>query len=183
MQSYDSPSYCSIPNCQSPPQARGWCSAHYYRWRKWGSTAAAIPVRLAGTPAPIRFWTKVHFTGGCWEWTGAKLSNGYGVFGKMGLAHRYAYEFCIGPIPDGLQLDHLCRVRHCVKPDHLEPVTCRENLLRAGGIMAQRAKRTHCPQGHPYDEANTHITRRNERNCRACDRDNARQKRLLKRPR
>ena len=94
-------------------------------------------------PAPIsaRFWAKVDKTETCWLWTGGQ-SAGYGRFGFKGRpnlgAHRFAYELLVGPIPPGLDLDHLCRVRNCVNPDHLEPVTRRENLLLRGGGPSER---------------------------------------------
>lgn len=85
--------------------------------------------------------------------------------------HRVAWETLRGPIPDGMQLDHLCRQRACWNPDHLEPVSPRENVLRGVGITAMNAKKTHCPQGHPYDDANTGITSTGKRRCRACGRE------------
>lgn len=114
------------------------------------------------------FWAKVDRSGECWLWTAYTMPNGYGTW-RQTLAHRVAYELSIGPIPDGLQLDHLCRVRNCVRPDHLEPVTCRENLLRGDTITARCVAATHCPHGHPYDEANTYRSPTNgSRSCRAC---------------
>ncbi len=109
---------------------------------------------------------------GCWEWTASRTTAGYGqtsVAGKYRMAHRALYELLVGPIPNGLQLDHLCRNRGCVRPDHLEPVTQAENLRR-GERWQQR--KTHCPQGHEYDEANTYVTpsRPTARYCRECNR-------------
>src|SRR2546426_12646273 len=80
-----------------------------------------------------RFWSLVEMSLFCWEWTGKKFKNGYGCFrirGRHFMAHRRAYEMCVGPIPCGLDIDHLCRNRGCVNPSHLEPVTRRDNLLR-----------------------------------------------------
>ena len=116
-----------------------------------------------------RFWTKVYFTDTCWLWTAAN-SGGYGQFSVSGHwqpAHRWAYEFCIGPIPDGLEIDHLCLTAACVYPWHLEPVTHLENVRRGRAGQWERDK-THCPQGHPYDEANTIVRPRGSRECRTC---------------
>ena len=129
-----------------------------------------------------RFWSKVDlFTpSGCWLWTAATGRDGYGRFRALGrnvLAHRFAYESLVGPIPDGLQIDHLCRVRACANPSHLEPVTQRENLLRGAGGTNHYADKTECPQGHPYDEANTYNTPSGKRACRSCTRDNQRRRR------
>lgn len=120
---------------------------------------------------------------GCWLWTGAINRHGYGQFllsdGKRRAAHRVVYEVMVGPIPEGLQLDHLCRNRACVNADHLEPVTSRENTMRGDSPKLQALRwllKTHCPQGHEYDEANTyryrnHYTGRPARACRACHRE------------
>jgi hypothetical protein len=117
-------------------------------------------------PMPERFWSKVNKNGpgGCWIWTACKNEPGYGSIGFSGKpkgAHRVAYELVKGPIPDGLTLDHLCRNTSCVNPDHLEPVTRAENARRI-------PRATHCPKGHPYDEANTYTPPSGGRFCRAC---------------
>ena len=128
------------------------------------------------TPAE-RFWSKVlALSNGCWEWQAHK-SDGYGIFDvrrKRHLAHRFAYTLLVGPIPEGLTIDHLCRNRACVNPLHLEPLTMRENILRGVGLTAQRAARTQCPRGHPYDMFNTRIRPCGRRACRACDRQRKR---------
>lgn len=107
---------------------------------------------------PERFWSRVDKTGDCWLWLGPLDHGGYGKCHRTddGVertygAHRISYELSVGPIPDGLQLDHLCRVRSCVNPDHLEPVTQRENLVRAEGFIARQVRSSLCPKGHPYD--------------------------------
>lgn len=119
-----------------------------------------------------RFWPKVRMTHTCWIWT-AGLRNGYGhmTIGRRedgtDYAHRIAYRLMVGPIPDGLQLDHLCRDTRCVNPEHLEPVTQQENLLRGETIAARNARVTHCPRGHEYTAANTY-EHAGTRHCRAC---------------
>ena len=85
----------------------------------------------------------------------------------MVMAHRAAYEVRIGPIPDGMVIDHLCRNRACINPAHMEPVTNRENVLRGTGPSAQHARKTHCNYGHAYDDQNT-MHRRGRRHCRKC---------------
>lgn len=120
----------------------------------------------------IRFWIKVEKTGSCWEWTSVKTHDGYGQFsikGKKKYSHRVSYELFKGDIPEGLQLDHLCRNRSCVNPDHLEPVTQQENMMRGVGLALINKRKTHCLQGHEYSEKNTYL-HKNGRNCRECDR-------------
>ncbi len=108
---------------------------------------------------------------GCFIWLASTTRCGYGqirVNKKNLSAHRVAYEIARGPIPQGLDLDHLCRVRCCVNPDHLEPVTRFENSIRG-----ERATRTHCPRGHEYTDSNTYYHRRghqSHRICRVCNR-------------
>lgn len=142
-----------------------------------------MPQGIYPRPSPEeRFWAKVDKGDGtgCWLWTAHALK-GYGYFrlnGKHCRAHRVAYELMVGPIPDGLTIDHVkangCTSTLCVKaiadefgPAHLEPVTMRENLLRGDTLQARNARKTHCPQGHPFDEANT-MRYGGSRHCRAC---------------
>ncbi|TMD08296.1 MAG: HNH endonuclease [Chloroflexi bacterium] len=112
---------------------------------------------------------------GCWLWTGPVRGQGYGGLyipnGKRGgvafYAHRASYMVFRGPIPKGQQLDHLCRVRLCVNPAHLECVTGAENRRRGNGFSGVQVRRTHCPRGHPYDAANTYKNR-GHRSCKIC---------------
>lgn len=111
----------------------------------------------------------------CLRWTGYRTDKGYGyinVDGKSKGVHRAAYEALVGPIPAGLQIDHVakrgCKFRDCTNPQHLEPVTGRENVLRSTGIPAQNAAKTHCPQGHPLTLDNIQKWQFKYRGVRAC---------------
>lgn len=117
---------------------------------------------------------------GCWQWAGSiQAESGYGYIRlsptKRSRVHRVAYESIVGPIPDGLQLDHLCRNRACLNPAHLEPVTSRVNTLRGMTVTAANAAKTHCINGHEFTPANTYVNpRRGNRSCRACSAASAR---------
>lgn len=121
------------------------------------------------------FWASIDKTDDCWNWTGIVDAVGYGRFNidyQAWRAHRFAYELLVGPIPDGLVIDHLCRNRRCVNPEHLEAVTDQVNILRGTGTSAVHAAQTACVNGHPFDEANTiyrkYSGERRWRTCRAC---------------
>lgn len=114
---------------------------------------------------------------GCWLWQRALNHNGYGQIqyqGKKQAAHRVAYEVFVGPIPAGLQIDHLCRVRPCVNPEHLEAVSPRENTLRTFSPVARNAVKTHCPAGHPLNGKNLYLAPSRRRVCRTCAREASR---------
>lgn len=127
------------------------------------------------TDLPERFRRRIEIAAsGCWLWTGRMTQNGYPVVwwqGSTPVAHRVIYQLLVGPINEET-LDHLCRVRHCVNPSHVEPVSMRENTLRGNTITAAHAQQTHCKYGHPFDEENTYYygPERRWRRCRACDR-------------
>lgn len=121
---------CSIDGCEKLMFARGWCSTHYHRGRVHGDPLWE-PIRLTSQE---RFWPKVDRRGDneCWPFLAYLNRDGYGQFHGEGevLAHRFAYRVLVGPIPEGLTLDHLCFNKACVNPAHLEPVTINENLRR-----------------------------------------------------
>lgn len=125
-------------------------------------------------PVEPRFLAKVDKTETCWLWTGWVDRNGYGRFwldGRSPGAHRVAYELYVGPIPAGLEIDHLCRVRNCVNPAHLEPVTTAENVRRTLAFREPyQASMDACRNGHPYDDENTRFTATG-RACNTCKRD------------
>jgi hypothetical protein len=137
-------------------------------------------VSPSGTaPFLERFWRKVNKNGPvpanrpelgpCWLWTAYVNPDGYGGFQFEGgqLAHRFAYLAFRGPIPMGKVIDHLCRVRHCVNPGHLEVVTQGVNLHRGESIQARNARKTHCIHGHEFTPENTY-TNHGKRQCCTC---------------
>ena len=120
-----------------------------------------------------RFWRHVEKTETCWIWTGWITDGGYGRWrpartAKSLPAHRVAYEIARVPVPDGLVIDHLCRVRRCVNPDHLEAVTFAENVRRGISFSAINGRRRACPRGHEYDHRN------GRRRCLVCETDSKR---------
>ena len=132
-----------------------------------------------------RFFEKVEITEGCWIWRGA-MGRNYGVFtfdGKLRVAHRGLWEKIMGPVPAGMELDHLCRNPACVRLDHLEPVTRSENMKRSmpyrsmSGVAAENVAKTHCKAGHPYTEDNIYriANRPGARYCRDCHKDRSRE--------
>lgn len=132
-------------------------------------------IRLADPKweAAARVLLRLELNGDCWVWPGPVDGSGYASvrmrnprrFMKI---HRLLYEVFVGPIPEGLTIDHLCRKRTCANPAHLEAVTLRENVLRGTALSAQRARQTHCKHGHPLTGENVRVDKRNRRLCRTC---------------
>lgn len=170
---------CSLDGCDRPQKARGYCNRHYLRDARHGSPVSGGSVRHDSDESRRQeLWRLIDKSSGCWIFTGSIRRDGYGTIrydGRSRPVHRVVYELLVAPIPDGLQLDHLCHTndescdggvecphRACVNPDHLEPVTHRENIRR--GV---KSRRTTCPQGHRYDVT---IERRGgvERRCSTC---------------
>lgn len=128
---------------------------------------------------PDRFWSKCipEPMSGCWLWTANTDAGGYArirMNGAMASAHRAAYEVLVAQIPDGLEIDHRCRVRCCVNPTHMEPVTHAENVRRGVLVEITRdrfASQTHCKKGHAFDEENTYVCGDGWRKCKVCTRD------------
>lgn len=136
----------------------------------------------------INFFSQVHVNyesirngSPCWDWIGTVTGKlGYGVTmfrQRRHSPHNLAYEWFVGEVDKSLVRDHLCSRPVCVNPSHLEQVDQRTNVLRSKGLGAVNARKTHCPQGHPYTPENTYITKLRQRNCRACAREQARKKR------
>lgn len=125
---------CSVDPCETPTKARQFCSTHYQRWLRHGSPDVVHPPGRPKTAAEGRILDKFEVGPDCWEWTAGTTSHGYGNFrvseDSVVGAHRFVYEWLVGPISEGLELDHLCSNTLCINPDHLEPVTGEENRRR-----------------------------------------------------
>jgi hypothetical protein len=169
---------CSVEGCERPSCKRGWCSMHHARWRSSGDPLKIRTTR--GLATEDRLWARVNrlgpvpdfapHLGPCWVWTGG-LDNGYGrmrIGNSLFHTHRLSYELSVGPIPEGLHIDHLCRVPACCNPSHLEAVTPRENSRRGFSPWARKARQTHCKNGHPLSGDNLYRNSQGNRGCRTC---------------
>lgn len=167
---------CSVEGCIKPVKSRGWCNAHYEHWRRHGEP---VTVRLSLRERFDAKWELDDGTG-CWNWLAGNNSAGYGVI-SLGrategnvLAHRLSYKLHAGEIQQDLELDHLCRNVRCVNPDHLEPVTHQENVLRGVSPPAFNARKTHCDKGHPLTAG------KSGRTCKVCARESAIERRKVR---
>lgn len=169
---------CSIDGCDQKILARRLCPKHYGVARRQGT----LDQHPGETPETLderdaRFWSQVDKTANCWLWTGTVSGAGYGYFSQKRV-HRMAWEMLRGPIPDGLVIDHICRVRLCLNPDHLRVITQIENCLAGVSPMAINARATHCVNGHEFTEENTKRSvekGRERRACRECHRQRNRE--------
>lgn len=166
---------CAVTECDNnaaikwPVDGLLYCKTHREALRRNPDTS-----RLGYIPKndQERLMAKVEKVDGHWMWTGATGGDGrYGSFyykGKVRRSHRAAYEMFIGPIPDGLVIDHKCRVTLCCNPEHLQVVTQHENIMLGEAIQSKNAKKTHCFRGHEFNEENTYVMKNGGRSCRPC---------------
>lgn len=159
---------CSVDDCGTRATRRGWCDKHYRRWLHHGS-----PLNPGRLPAPDPMSLLAKQEDGCWLWMGPRKVSGYGVLRSKRAghgAHRVFYDLFVGPIPEGMEIDHLCRVPSCVNPDHLEAVTPEENRRRSLSPMGHMLRTNTCKRGHEMTPENSysrpsHPTRHQ---CRTC---------------
>jgi len=177
---------CTVDGCTRPHRCKGLCEIHYSRKRNGNDNMSPELLRYRRRPPLLESFERTSVDE-CWPWLG-NLSHGYGRWVGDVHAHRAVYEALIGPLPAGLDLDHLCHNRdttcpggtencvhrRCVNPAHLEPVPRRVNVLRGAGPSAVNARKDECIHGHPFDAANTYINRDGWRGCRTCNRERRR---------
>jgi len=189
---------CSVESCGKRARGRGWCDAHYTRWLRYGDPL--IRKRFYRDDL-ARFWSLVDTSAGlweCWPCLGFISPDGYGMTATKFMngrgserVHRFAYLLFVGPIPEGLTVDHqchnldltcmggpTCQHRRCANPFHLEAVTAEENVSRGRSPLLtglRQSGKTVCPHGHAYDEANTYVHPvTGYRWCRRCRADKMR---------
>lgn len=167
---------CVVDGCPRQRFCKAMCKPHYRKMEKYGDPLGGPGRGGKRQDEVARFWAMVdkNGPGGCWLWTGGLNQHGYANFwldGKTVRASRFAYALLVGPIPAGLQLDHVwdrgCRHKHCVNPSHLEPVSAQINNARSTSPSAKNAAKTHCDYGHEFTTGNTYLWR-GKRHCRTC---------------
>lgn len=163
---------CLFDCCVNHARHNGYCGSHYTQILRGKPLQPLDIMRRKNLSVEERLFSRVEKTETCWLWVGCKGSNGYAVSAHAGrwrgCVHRWFYEHYKGEIPEGLVIDHLCRVRHCVNPDHLEAVTFKENVMRGVGVSVKMAEKTHCDYGHPLEGENLKLYKGVERRCRIC---------------
>jgi len=163
----EAPPPCKVEGCDAPPRGGyGWCKRHYQKWYKFGDPLAGKDYTRRGAPLRERIEARVAKTAQCWFWLGPLSRDGYGhlnVDGRAIGAHRASYMAFTGPIPEGMVIDHLCRNRACVNPEHLEAVPHEVNVQRG----ASSNPHTHCNKGHEFTPENTRVVQV----CITCDHD------------
>lgn len=163
------PAVCTMEGCEKPCRARRLCSTHHQRWRVRGN-ANVVLTAWSGHDREAAIRSRVRKETQHWYWTGYKDKKGCGWYSGRP-AHVLIWEMERGPVPAGKQLDHLCRIHDCVRPECLEPVTQQENINRGIGIPVINRAKTHCPANHEYAGENLYIGRDGSRYCRQCARD------------
>lgn len=174
---------CKIEDCGRPATSYGWCVKHYQRWRAGRDPEAPTWHDMT---LEERFWAKIDKDGPvpdwrpdlgpCWVWTAARHPFGYGAFcpgnGDTVAAHRWSYEHFVAAIPDGLEIDHLCRNPPCCRPDHLDPVTGHVNQHRSPLTFASiNSGKEYCDHGHEFTPDNTRVKKDGARECKECRRE------------
>lgn len=174
---------CSVAECDRTPRAFGMCSVHRSQLARTGD----LP-KVAQKPVRDDIWSRVDATGDCWQWTGDKSRSASGAYyGIISTAngdrrtrtgaHRFVYELLVGPVPEGLQIDHLCRNTLCVNPDHLEPVSGTVNINRMPwNSYIKNARKSRCKHGHEFTPENTKVYA-GRRQCATCIKRRERQTR------
>jgi hypothetical protein len=167
---------CTVEGCDRRQRARNLCSMHVQRLERNGTVEL---IERQPRPLEDRLWPRVTPAGFCWEWEGAHAASGYGVINlgpRLDRTHRVVYEMLVGPIPEGLHMDHLCRNRGCCNPDHLDPVTPRENMIRGMAPSHITARTGVCRRGHTMADAYTRPDT-GARTCRTCLTERSRRRR------
>ncbi len=162
---------CDEPGCDRPVFCKSACTQHYQARR---ARARGVPQRVGLTAEQKFFQRTLIAVDGCWLWQWGLTEHGYASFigddKRPVYAHRWSYERFVGPIPEGLVIDHLCRNRGCVRPDHLEPVPQRVNTARGTSNGAVARTWETCLHGHPRTPENTYVRRNGWIMCKPCAR-------------